>query len=157
MAKKNKSSKKESAKEQHIIDFGKFHEYAQTGEEIEKIHELTEQEKNLLIDDFKKIQKVEKEEEVEVTAIKHFEKKLQELIENVVYLEGYIQQIEEGNPMLKINLSVKELGGKLVKNIGEVEKLSTSILGEEKKILGLAKHISQVLTKAKRYQSLIFG
>src|SRR3989344_7221179 len=144
MAKKNKSSKKESAKEQHIIDFGKFHEYVQTGEEIEKIHELTEQEKNLLIDDFKKIQKVEKEEEVELTAIKHFEKKLQELIENVVYLEGYIQQIEEGNTLLKINGSVKELGARLNENIDEVEKLSQSVLDEERTILGLAKHVRHI-------------
>lgn len=148
--------KPKSKTRKHVINFGKFHEYVQVGE-IKKLHELTEEEKDLLIKDFKNIKKVEKEEEAELTAIRYFEKKLQELIENVVYLEGYIQQIEEGTPMLKVNTSVKELGDKLVGNIREVETLSGSMLSEEKKILGLAKHIKQILDKAKKYQNIIFG
>ena len=140
-----------------LVSFGKFHEYVQLGEDIEEAHELTEKEKALLIQDFKSIKKIEKEEVAELEAIKHFEKKLQELIGDVVYLEGYIQQIESGNSMLKINTSVKELGTKLTKNIEEIENLSGSILDEERKILDLAKHVKQILGTAKKYQKAIFG
>lgn len=154
---KKSSTLKRKKEKKLVINFGKFHEHIKIGEEIKKMHELTEEEKKLLIEDFKKIKKVEKEEQAELAAIKHFEKKLQELLENVVFLDGYIQQIEEGNSMLKINPSVKELGNELVKNIEEVEKLSTSILTEEKKILGLAKHVRQILFKAKKYQTIIFS
>lgn len=150
--KPNKSKKKKLA-----IEFGKFHEYAQTGDEVEIAHELAEEEKRLLMEDFIRINKIEKEEEAELKAIKHFEKKLQDLIENVVYVEGYIEEIKEGHSMLKVNPSVKELGHKLAENIEEVEKLSKSMLNEEKKIFGLAKHVKQVLSKAKHYQSIIFG
>lgn len=156
-ASKSKKERKVEKEAEHIINFGRFHEYAQIGEEIEKLHKLTEEEKRLLIDDFKKIKKVETEEEAELEAIRHFEKKLQELLENIVYLDGYVQQIEEGNSMLRINPSVKELGNKLVGSIEEIEKLSQSMLDEEKKILGLAKHVRQVLSKAKKYKSIIFG
>jgi hypothetical protein len=68
-----------------------------------------------------------------------------------------VQQIEEGNAMLKVNTSVKELGEKLAKNMEEVQGLAGSILGEEKKIMGLAKHIKEILGKAKKYQKVIFG
>jgi hypothetical protein len=141
----------------HAISFGKFHEYVQIEEDIKEAHELTEKEKTLLIDDFKKLKKLEKEEEAELEVIRNFEKKLQELIRNVVYLEGYIQQIEDGNAMLKVNASVKELGTKLAKNIEDVEKFSASILNEEKKILGLAKHVKRILNTAKKYQNTILG
>lgn len=152
-----KKSSRVKKEKKVVIDFGKFHEHVQIGEEIKKLHELTEEERRLLIEDFKKLKRVEKEEEAELEAIKHFERKLQELIADIVYLEGYIQQIEEGNSMLRINPSVKELGNELVEDISEVEKLSTSMLDEERKMLGLAKHIKQVLNKAKKYQNIIFG
>lgn len=152
-----KKSSRVKKEKKVVIDFGKFHEHAQIGEEIKKLHELTEEERRLLIEDFKKLKRVEREEEAELEAIKHFEGKLQELISDIVYLEGYIQQIEEGNSMLRINPSVKELGNELVEDMSEVEKLSTSMLDEERKMLGLAKHIKQVLNKAKRYQNIIFG
>ncbi len=148
---------KKKAEKKHVINFGKFNEHLQIGGEIKKLHELTETEKKFLIEDFKKLKKLEKEENAELKAIKHFEKKLQELTSNLVYLEGYIQQIEDGNSMLKINPSVKVLGNKLVENIDEVEQLSSSILNEEKKIIGLARHVDQVLNKAKKYQRLIFS
>lgn len=157
MGKVKRSSRTKNKKEKkQVINFGKFHEYAQAGEEVKELYELTKEERKLLVEDFKKLNKVEKDEEVELEAIKHFEKKLQELIENIVYLEGYIQQIEDGNSMLKINPSVKELGHELAENIKEIEKLSASMLDEEKKKLRLAKHIKQVLTKAKRYHDIIF-
>ncbi|HLC96390.1 MAG TPA: hypothetical protein VJH97_03650 [Candidatus Nanoarchaeia archaeon] len=145
-----------NAKE-NVIRFGKYHEHVQIDGVIKEAHELTEKEKSYLIQDFKRVKKLEKAEEAELKAIKHFEKKLQELIENVVFLDGYIQQIEEGNTLLKINGSVKELGARLNENIDEVEKLSQSVLDEERKILGLAKHVRHILEKAKRYQALIFG
>jgi len=148
------SGKKET---QDKIDLGKYHRHLRLGEEIQKLHKLTEAEKNLLIDDFKKIRKVEKEEQAELGAIKHFEKKLQELMESIIYLEGYILQIEQGHSMLRINPSVKLLGSKLVDSIEEVEKLSRSMLDEEKKIMGLAKNVKQILAKAKSYQNIIFG
>lgn len=154
---KSTPKKPKTQKEEHVINFGRYHEHLQIGEEIKKLHQLTEEEKKLLTEDFKRIKKVEKEEEAELAAIKHFEKKLQELLANVVYLDGYIQQIEDGQSMLRINPSVKELGNKLVENIEEIEKLSESMLSEEKKILGLAKHVRQILFKAKKYQSIIFG
>jgi uncharacterized protein YoxC len=147
-------NKKEGCKQ---IKFGKFHEYVQFEDQVKELHDLTEKEKNLLVQDFKKLKKIEKEEEAELKALKHFEKRLQDLIENVVYLEGYVQQIEEGNAMLKVNTSVKELGERLTRNMEEVEELAGSILDEEKKIMGLAKHIKQVLGKAKNFQKVIFG
>jgi hypothetical protein len=140
----------------HVINFGKFHDQVHLEGEVKELHELTQEEKNLLVGDFKKLVKLEKEEEGELKAIKHFEKELQQLIENVVYLEGYIQEIENGHSMLKLNTSVKELGNKLDDNIKEVEKLSSSLLIEEKKILGLAKHVRQILSKAKKYHGIIF-
>lgn len=154
---KKASSSKTKKREKSIIDFGRFHEHLQLEEEIEKVHELTEEEVRLLVEDFKKIKKIEQKEEAELTAVRHFEKKLQELLEGIVYLDGYIRQIEEGTSMLRINPSVKALGDRLVQNIGEVEKLSESMLTEEKKILGLAKHVRQLLIKAKKYQKVIFG
>lgn len=158
MADSEKSSKKGKREGKNgSIKFGKYHEYVKIEENLKEAHDLTEKEKKLLIDDFKKLKKLEKEEAHELEVIKHFEKRLQELIENVVYLEGYIEQIEQGNSMLKINASVKELGAKLVKNIEEVEKMSQSILDEEKKMMGLAKHVKQILNTAKKYQDAIFG
>lgn len=155
--KKQAAASKIKKEKKYVINFGKFHEHVQFGKEIKKLHELTEKERKLLIEDFRKAKQIEKEEGTELAAIKLFEKKLQKLIENVVYLEGYIQQIEQGNPMLKINTSVKELGNELVKNTKEVEKLSGSMLKEERKMLGLAKHIKKLLDKAKRFQDIIFG
>ena len=160
MAEIEKSSKiSENGKKEgdSAIKFGKYHEYVQTEDNIKKVHDLTIKEKKLLMDDFKKLKKMENEEIKELEVIRNFEKKLQELIENVVYLEGYIQQIEEGNSMLKINASVKELGAKLAKNIEEVETLSQSILNEENKMVGLAKHVKQILGTAKKYQNTILG
>jgi len=78
-------------------------------------------------------------------------------LENIVFLDGYIKQIEDGQSMLRIDPSVKALGTKLVTNIVEVEKLSESMLSEEKKILHLAKNVKQLLSKAKKYQTIIFG
>ncbi len=150
---KNKSKKGKG----HVIDLGQHHEHLDLGAEIKKLHELSEQERKLLVEDFKRIKKVEKEEEAELMAIRHFEHKLQELLENIVYLDGYIKQIEEGQSMLRINPSVKALGSKLVNNIVEVEKLSESMLNEERKILHLAKNVKQLLSKAKKYQTIIFG
>lgn len=157
MSPAKKSNAKSKQKKGYLIDFGKYHEHIQSGENVEKLHQLTEEERRLLMDDYKKIKKVEKEEESELAAIKNFEKRLQELVECIVYLEGYIQQIEEGNSMLRINPSVKELGSNLVTKMEEVEKLSESMLNEEKKILGLAKHVNNILSKAKKYQGVIFG
>lgn len=148
MAKKPKKDK---------IDFGRFHAHVQLGGQLKKTHSVLEEEKKLLIKDFKQFKKIEKDVDVEKEAIEHFEKKLRELIKNVVYIEGYIQQIEEGNEMLKVNTSVKELATQLSGNIKEVEELSSSLLKEEESMLSLAKHIKQILNKAKKYQEEIFG
>lgn len=145
-----------SGQKRKAVNFGKFHEYVCIGD-VEQAHELTRKEEELLIADFRKARAIEKKEEAELKAVRHFEQKLQELIANVVYLEGYMQQIEEGNSMLKINPSVKELGAKLTKNMGEVEELSRSILHEEQRVMGLAKHVKKILAKARKYHGLIFG
>jgi len=157
MAKTKKPAKSKQKTKKHVIDLGKHHEHLKLGAEIKKLHQLTDQERKLLVEDFKRIKKVEKEEEAELLAIRHFEKKLQELLENIVFLDGYIKQIEDGQSMLRIDPSVKALGTKLVTNIVEVEKLSESMLSEEKKILHLAKNVKQLLSKAKKYQTIIFG
>lgn len=157
MEEDTKPSKQEKESKKHVIDFGKFYENLSSEEGAKKLHELTEEEKQLLIEDFKAVREVEKEEESEIIATKHFEERLKELIDSIVYLDGYIQQIEDGNSMLKINNSVKELGEKLVASMQEVEKLSTSMLDEDKKRSGLAKHINQVLSKAKKYHEILFS
>ena len=165
MAKSKKSTKSNSKKsiksnqktKNHVIDLGKLHCHLQLEDEIKKLHNLTGQEIKLLVEDFRRIKKVEKEEEAELMAVKHFEKKLQELLGNIVYLDGYIKQIEDGQSMLRINPSVKALGTQLVTNIEELEKLSESMLSEEKKILHLAKNVKQLLSRAKKYQTIIFG
>ena len=144
-------------KQKHVIDFGKFYSYIQIEGKPKQAHDVIEEEKELLIKNFKQLKKAEHGVDVEEKAIKYLEKKLQELIKNVVYIEGYVQQIESGNEMLKINPSVKELATNLSQNIEEVEKLSSSLLEEEKKALGLAKHIKQILDKAKSYQKKVFG
>ena len=150
-------TKKSTKSKTHVINFGKFHEHIQLDKKIKTLHKLAEEEKKLLIKDFKEVKGIEKEWGDELGVIRHFEEKLQSLIENVVYLEGYIQQIEDGNSMLKINPSVKELGTKLEKNIEEVEKFSSSLRKEEEKILELAKHVKHILIKAKRYLNVIFN
>jgi len=141
----------------HVIDFGKFHEYIQVGGKPEPAHEVIEKERVLLVKDFKQVKKIEHDVDIEKKALAYFEEKLQELIKSVVYIEGYVQQIETGNEMLKINPSVKELASQLGENIDEVEKLSSSLLDEERKVLDLAKHVKNILDKAKKYQSQIFG
>ena len=141
-----------------VINFGKHHQHIQAEEgDAETAHEVLEKEKELLINDFKQVKKIEHDVDVEKKALKYFEEKLQALIKNIVYIEGYVQQIESGNEMLKINPSVKELGSQLAASIEEVEKLSSSLLNEEKKVLGLAKHVKAVLKKAKEYQNKIFS
>jgi hypothetical protein len=151
MVKKNARSKK------IVIRFGKYHDEVKLGQDIKELHELTEEERELLVRDFNRLKGIEKEEITELSAVRHFEQRLQSLIESVVYLEGYIQEIEEGHEMLRINPSVKELGAKLSANIKDVEKLSASMLSREKKMLGLAKHVNKILSKAKRYERVIFG
>ncbi len=137
------------------IHLGDYPEYVSLGNKVDAAHELIEEEKRLLVDDYKRIKQLKKEENAEEEAIKHFEKKLHSLIKVVVELEGYTQEIEEGNAILKHNRSVEELGKQLSVSIDEVEKFSQSILDEESKILKLAKRIKSILTKAKRFQELI--
>lgn len=137
------------------IHLGNYPEYVSLGDKIDTVHELLEEEKKLLSDDYKKLKQLESKEDAEEKAIKHFEEKLQALIKTVVELEGYIQEIDEGNAMLKHNRSVEELGKQLAKSMGEVEQFSQSIIEEESKILGLAKRIKSILSKAKKFQDIM--
>ena len=147
--------KKKTTGKKHIINLGEYPEYVSLGNKVDAAHELLDEEKALLIEDFKKIKQLEKEDDIEEKAIKHFEEKLHALIKTVVEFEGYIQEIESGNAILKHNRSVEELGRQLEKSIEEVEKFSQSIIEEESRILGLAKRIKNILTKAKRFQEII--
>ncbi|MCK4521828.1 MAG: hypothetical protein KAU20_04595 [Nanoarchaeota archaeon] len=150
-------AKEETKNKGPIIDLGEFHTSVYTDIELKRLHKLIDKEKDFLIKDFKKVGNIKEEEDIEKKAIKNFEKKLQSLIETTVYLEGYINEIKSGNEMLKINTSVKHLGNKLIKNINEVEKLSSSMMKEEEKMLKFAKHIKNILKKAKNYQKQVFG
>lgn len=147
--------KKKTNEKKHTINLGEYPEYVSLGNKVDAAHELLEEEKKLLVEDYQKIKQLEKEEGIEEEAIKHFEKKLHSLIKIVVELEGYVQEIESGNAILKHNRSVEELGKQLSVSIEEVEQFSQSILEEESKILGLAKRIKNILIKAKRFQEIM--
>ena len=146
-------AKKQSKAALHLEDIKKCIDT----EDDDGVYNLLEEEKKLLIKDFREVKKIEAEENAEATALKHFENKLQELIKTVIYLEGYVQEIKGGNEMLKINPSVKELGLKLKGLIEEVSVLSKSITQEEKKIMEFAKDIKSLLKKANEFNNLIFG
>src|SRR3989338_3232501 len=124
-------AKKQNKAELHLEDIKKCIDT----EDDDGVYNLLEEEKNLLIKDFREVKKIEAEENAEAAALKHFEAKLQELIKTIIYLEGYVHEIKSGNEMLKINPSVKELGVKLKDLIEEVGVLSKSIMHEEKKIM----------------------
>ena len=144
------------AKSKRVIDFGEFADYAQVNDNTKKVHELLDQEKDLIIKDYRELKKVKEAEDVEEKAISHFEKKLRELMTIIAYLEGYVQEIEAGNSMLKHNNSVRNLGEKLSSLTEEVKGLSKSILEEEEKMVKLAKHVQIILGKAKKIQELVF-
>ena len=145
------------AKGKKTIDFGEFSEHIQVNDNAKKVHELLDQEKDLIIKDYMELKKVKQAEDVEEKAISHFEKKLKELMTVIAYLEGYVEEIEAGNALLKHNNSVRHLGEKLSILTEEVKSLSKSILGEEEKMVKLAKHIQIILGKAKKIQDLVFA
>ena len=142
-------------KKKQVISFGEYSNYVKVGGKAKEMHELLEKEKELLIKDFKTIQKIEKEENIEEKAVKHFEAKIQQLLETISYLEGYSIEIESGNEMLKHSESVTKLGEKLARGMEEVELLSKSMLDEEKKILELAKCVKQILDQARKCKNII--
>lgn len=146
---------KKTQKKKHTIHLGDYPEYVSIEDKVDAAHELLEEEKMLLVDDYAKLKELEKSESIEQEAIKHFEKKLHTLVKTVVQLEGYIQEIQDGNALLKHNRSVEELSKQLSESIADVEQFSRSILDAERNILGLAKRIKNILGKAKQFQDII--